>query len=123
MLATRFRTGVGTAGGTHLTAAAAAGATDLEVGGVAGFSAGEIITIGEGPSRETAAVATTRGGAAGARIVLDKPLTRTHTADAPVAGSGITLAAGLQKSHAINAQVGSDLPTPGAPNKYSRAAP
>jgi hypothetical protein len=37
-----------------------------------------------------------------------------------VSGSGITLTTALTRTHASGTQVSSDLPTPGAPNKYSR---
>jgi hypothetical protein len=35
-----------------------------------------------------------------------------------VAGTGITLTGALAKAHAGGAQVASDVPTPGAPNRY-----
>jgi hypothetical protein len=48
------------------------------------------------------------------------PLKSAHAAGAQVSGSGITLAAELTQAHASGAQVSSDVPTPGAPNKYYR---
>jgi hypothetical protein len=38
-----------------------------------------------------------------------------------VSGSGITLTAALTQAHAGGAQVATNLPTPGAPNRYDRA--
>ena len=52
-------------------------------------------------------------------ITVAAPLTHAHAAGAQVSGTGITLTTALTKAHASGAQVASDLPTPGAPNKYS----
>jgi len=43
-----------------------------------------------------------------------------HAAGAQVSGTGITLTAPLTKAHDSGAQVAGNVPTPGAPNKYSR---
>ena len=40
--------------------------------------------------------------------------------DFPIENTGITLTTALTKAHDSGAQIASDLPTPGAPNKYSR---
>jgi non-reducing end alpha-L-arabinofuranosidase len=68
-------------------------------------------------------VASTTGGGRGgaARITVAAPLTLAHAAGAQVSGTGITLAAALTHAHASGAQIASDVPTPGAPNKYYRA--
>jgi hypothetical protein len=47
------------------------------------------------------------------------PLARAHAAGTNIAGTGITLSGGLIRAHAAGAQVITDLPTPGAPNKYA----
>jgi hypothetical protein len=41
-----------------------------------------------------------------------------HAAGAQVAGTGITLRTPLTHAHPIGAQVVTNAPTPGAPNKY-----
>jgi hypothetical protein len=64
-------------------------------------------------------VFSTTGGRGGATVTVAVPLTFAHAAGAQVSGSGITLTAALTRAHAIGAQVTSDVPTPGAPNKYS----
>jgi hypothetical protein len=46
-----------------------------------------------------------------------------HAAGAQVSGTGITLTAALTQAHAGGAQVATDVPTPGAPNKYYRPRP
>jgi hypothetical protein len=89
------------------------------VGGAAGFSAGQTITIDSGANRETAVVVSAAGGRGGGTITV-APLTLAHAAGAQISGTGITLAAALTKSHSSGAPVGSDVPTPGAPNRYSR---
>src|SRR6185369_2059880 len=110
---------VGTAGATTASAAITAGATAIPVAGAIGFSAGQRITIDSGANEETAVVASTAGGRGGATIAVTAPLTFAHAAGTSIAGTGITLARPLTRAHAAGAQVASDLPTPGAPNKYS----
>jgi len=45
-----------------------------------------------------------------------------HAAGTPVSGSGITLTTALTRKHVSGSQVSDNLPTPGAPNRYSRKA-
>jgi hypothetical protein len=118
---------VGTAGATTVSTECNVGATVIHVAGAAGFSAGQSITIDSGANHETAVVASTTGGGrgggrggAGATITVKAPLTLVHAPGAQVSGTGITLTAALTRAHASGAQVASDLPTPGAPNKYYR---
>ena len=118
---------VGTAGATTVGAATNVGATVIPVASGLGFTAGQTITIDSGANQETAVVASTTGGGrgggrggAGATITVAAPLKFAHAAGAQVSGTGITLTAALTKAHASGAQVASDLPTPGAPNKYTR---
>ncbi len=96
------------------------GATVIPVAGAIGFTAGQTIAIGNGANRETAVVVSVTGGRGGASITV-APLTQAHAAGAQVSGSGITLTTALTKAHAGGAQVVSGVPTPGAPNKYSRS--
>jgi hypothetical protein len=120
---------VGTAGATTVSAATSAGATVVTVASSMGFAAGQIITIGDGADHETAAVvSTTRGGRFGpggaersATIMVAAPLTHGHAVGAQVSGSGITLTTALTKAHASGAPLADLAPTPGAPNRYSRA--
>ena len=116
---------VGTAGATTMRAAINASVTELPVASAAGFSPGHNITIDSGTNQENAVVVSTTGGGRGgnATILIATPLRLAHPAGAQVSGSGITLAAGLIRAHASGAQVAGGLPTPGAPNQYSRNAP
>jgi len=109
---------VGTAGASTMSTATEAGATLLPVAGQGGFIPGQTITIDSGANQETATVVSSGGGRGGARINVTAPLTKAHGAGAQVSGSGITLNAPLAKAHAVGSQVASDLPTPGAANKY-----
>jgi hypothetical protein len=121
---------VGTAGATTVGTATDVGATVIPVAGAMGFTAGQTITIDSGRNHETAVVVRIgrvfgrgpggfgRGG--GATITVAAPLKSAHAAGAQVSGTGITLRAALTKAHESGAQVASDLPTPGAPNKYFR---
>ncbi len=120
---------VGTPGATAASAATSAGATVIPVASGMGFTAGQTITIDSGASQETAVVASTGrggpggpgGGPGGATVTVKEPLRLAHAAGSQVSGSGITLTAALTQAHASGAQVATDLPTPGAPNRYGRA--
>jgi hypothetical protein len=116
---------VGTAGATTASAAAAAGATVIPVSSPFGFAPNQAITIDAGENQETAVVASFgRGGrgrgGAGPSLTLAAPLTRSHAAGAQISGTGITLTAPLTRAHESGSQVATDLPTPGAPNRYAR---
>jgi Alpha-L-arabinofuranosidase B, catalytic len=107
-----------TSGATTAGAATAVGATAIPVANVTGFSAGQTITIDSGASHETAVVVSTAGGRGGVRITVAAPLTLAHAAGAQISGSGIPFTAALTRAHASGAQVATDVPTPGAPNRY-----
>jgi len=109
---------VGTAGANTAGAATSVGATVIPLAGAGGFAAGQTVTIDSGANQETAVVASSTGGRGGATITVAAPLTRAHAAGAQVSGSGITLNAPLTRVHASGAQIVSNVPTPGAPNKY-----
>jgi len=115
---------IGTTGGTTVGTATIAGATVIQVASTAGFTAGQTITIDNGANSETAVVVSVtgggRGGQGGASITISAPLTIAHAVGAQVSGTGITFTTPLTKSHEIGAQVTSNLPTPGAPNQYTR---
>jgi hypothetical protein len=118
---------VGTAGATTAGAATNAGATVIPVASAAGFTAGQTITIDSGANQETTVIASVTGGGRGGRggglgptITVTAPLKSAHAAAAQISGSGISLTAALTQAHASGAQVADSLPTPGAPNKYSR---
>ena len=113
---------VGTAGSTTAGTATDAGATVIPVANTAGFRDGETITVDSGSNAEDAVVASIRrfGGTA---IVVHTPLTHAHAAGVQVSGSGITLTTALTKAHGSGAQISDNLPTPGAPNRYSRKRP
>jgi hypothetical protein len=109
---------VGTGGGTTVGAATNVGATVISLPSATGFIAGQTIAIDSGANRETAVVVSTAGGRGGATVTVASPLGFAHAAGAQVSGSGITLTAALTRAHAVGAQVTSEVPTPGAPNKY-----
>jgi len=122
---------VGTPGATTVGTATEVGATVIPVASAAGFSAGQTITIDSGANRETAVVASVtgggrrgfgggRGGPGGVTITVASPLAVTHAVGAQVSGTGITLKGALTRAHASGAQVAGSIPTPGAPNQYSR---
>jgi hypothetical protein len=134
---------VGTAGGTTVGTATEAGATVITVASATGFNAGQTITIDSGANLETVVIASVSGGGRGGRnnrggmmpgmipggtrggqnpvtITVTEPLKFAHTAGVQVSGSGITFTTALTKAHAIGAQVGNNVPTPGAPNQYAR---
>jgi non-reducing end alpha-L-arabinofuranosidase len=112
---------VGTAGGATTSSATSVGAIVIPVGGPAGFAAGQTITIDGGANVETAVIASIAGGRGGASVTLATPLRVAHVLGIPVTGSGITLTSPLARAHAAGVQVTTDVPTPGAPNKYYRA--
>lgn len=115
---------VGTPGGTTVRTATEAGATSIPIALPFGFSAGQTITIDDGENRETAMVASVNGGGRGrggfgnGSITVSAPLAKAHAEGVQVSGSGITLTAALTKAHSNGAQISSNVPTPGAPNKY-----
>jgi hypothetical protein len=113
---------VGTAGATTLRTAINAPVTEIPVASTAGFGAGQTITIDSGGNQETAVVVSIAGGGRGgnATITVSLPLRVAHSAGAQVSGSGITLTAALIRAHASGTQVAGGIPTPGAPNQYSR---
>jgi non-reducing end alpha-L-arabinofuranosidase len=110
---------VGTAGSTRLAAPTEVGATVIPVAATTGFAVGQAITVGSGANQETATIALVQGGRGGARITVTAPLEMAHAASTPVAGSGITLTTPLARAHPRGTVVTTDLPTPGAANKYS----
>jgi hypothetical protein len=114
---------VGTAGATTVGAATSAGASVISVASAAGFTAGQTVAIDSGANRETAVVVSTTGGGRGGNATITvAPLTVAHAAGAQVSGTGITLTGALTKAHTSGAPIASDVPTPGAPNRYYRAA-
>jgi hypothetical protein len=114
---------VGTAGATTISTAAAVGATVIPVAGTTGFSAGQTITVDSGANSETAVVVSISGGGRGggtSAITIAAPFRFAHPVGAQISGSGITLTTALKRPHASGVQIVSDVPTPGAPNKYLR---
>ena len=112
---------VGTAGSARTSAATQVGDAVIPVAATGGFVVGQSITIDSGANQETATVALVQGGRGGARITVTAPLKIAHPLGTPLAGSGITLTAPLARAHPRAAVVTTDLPTPGAANKYSNA--
>jgi len=123
---------VGTPGATTVATATTAGATVIPVANTASFEVGQTITIGSGAERETVTIASItaprRGGGGGNRnggapaesITVSAPLKYAHVADVQVSGSGITLTKPLAKAHNNGTPLASNVPTPGAPNQYTK---
>ena len=123
---------VGTPGGTTVGTATDVGATVIPVASAFSFSPGQTITIDSDSNRETAVVASVTGGrggfggpgggrgAGGASITVTSPLKIAHAVGAQVSGTGITLEGKLTKPHDSGAQIAGHVPTPGAPNQYSK---
>jgi hypothetical protein len=113
---------VGTAGATTTTNAVAAGATVISVAATTGFSAGQTLTVDSGANSEMVTVVSISGGGRGgaSTITVTAPLRLVHPAGAPISGSGIALTTTLKRPHESGVQIVSDVPTPGAPNKYAR---
>jgi non-reducing end alpha-L-arabinofuranosidase len=110
---------VGTPGATTVATATSVGATSIPVANAFGFRPGQTISIDDGANSETAVVAS--GGRRGApAITVTEPLKVAHGAGSQVSGTGITLATTLTRAHSSGAQVVDNIPTPGAPNRYSR---
>jgi LysM repeat protein len=119
---------IGTAGGTSVSSAINAGTTVIPVTDVGGFGVGQSIAIDSGENRETAVIASinvpryrfdSRNNIPIDTIIVTASLTKAHKVDVQVFGSGITLTAPLTKAHNKGEQVADNIPTPGAPNKYS----
>lgn len=110
---------VGTAGSTRSGAATQVGDTVIPVAATAGFVVGQSITIDGGASEETATIALVQGGRAGPRLTVTTPLTKPHPVGTALAGSGITLATPLVRALPRGAVMTTDLPTPGAANRYA----
>ncbi len=113
---------IGTAGASTTGGATPAGATVIPVPNVSGFETGQSITIDSGVNQETALVASIARGRAGASVTVAAPLKFAHAAGAQVSGSGIALKSALSRAHRMGAPVTSEVPTPGAPNKYYASA-
>lgn len=110
---------VGTAGATTINNAVAAGTTTIPVPSISGFSEGQTITIGDGENSETVVAASVRRFPTSA-ITIAAPLTQAHAAGSQVSGTGITLSSALTRAHTSGTQITDNVPTPGAPNEYSR---
>ena len=122
-------TNVGTPGATAISSAISEGALVIPVSNAAAFSNGQIIFIDNGGKLELAVVTSIKvvrrrfGGGSNSpidSIAVASPLKFAHGAGVQVSGSGITLSTPLTRTHDIGTQVADNLPTPGAPNKYSR---
>jgi hypothetical protein len=92
-----------------------------------GFTVGQTITIDNGSNLETAVIASITGGGRGGQggqngpsITITTPLTMAHAVGTQVSGTGITFNTPLTRGHDAGAQVTNYLPTPGAPNQYTR---
>ncbi len=120
---------VGTAGGTGLSDGIEAGVKVIPVTSVKGFNPGQTITIDKSSRNETAVIAAVGaarsryGGQAASQtdsVIVSAPLKYSHDKGAQVSGTGITLATPLILPHDDGIQVADYLPTPGAPNGYTR---
>ena len=90
---------------TNMSAAAAAGATNIKVRNVAKFAAGDKITVGTPVNRETVTISSVgTGGRNGTGIEFSPALARVHGNDEVVVepGTGLDLAAPLKFNHTDN---------------------
>ncbi len=90
---------------TNLSANAGAGATNIKVRNVQGFSVGGKISVGTPANRETVTITTVgSSGPSGTGIDFTPALSQSHINDEGVVqpGTGLELAAPLQFSHADN---------------------
>ena len=90
-----------------------AGPTTLRVASVAGFAAGDTISIGTGANQETKVVQTVgTAGATGSGLTLTTPLANVHNVDTPVLdvskpGTGVSFTPALTAAHGALATVAS----------------
>jgi hypothetical protein len=110
---------VGTAGASTVNSSTNVGATVIPVVSVIGFREGQTITVDTGANSETALIASIRRFGV-TSITVTAPLIHPHAAGTQVSGTGIDVASPLTRPHAIGAQIYDNIPTPGAPNDYSR---
>jgi hypothetical protein len=121
---------IGTTGGTTLAKASVAGAKALAVSSVEGIAAGQTITIDNGSKNESVVVASVKAArrrfgpaqpqAATDSIWVVAPTKLAHESGIQVSGSGITFAAPLAKSYDAGTPVAANVPTPGAPNQFTK---
>ena len=115
---------VGTSGGTTVGTAMPMGANIIPVVSSIGFVPGQTITIDKDTNVETAVILSVsgggRGGQGGASITIKSPSAFAHPVGAQVSGTGITFASPFIRTHDVGAQIADYLPTPGAPNQYSK---
>ena len=124
---------------TTLAASTTRGATNIKLTALANLSVSDTLTISTGQRMERAVVASIgTAGPQGSGVVLTAPLKFAHTSGVDVWGrgtgisfepatrfahrsgdAGITLTTPLARAHYGGAVVTTDLPTPGAANKYS----
>jgi hypothetical protein len=113
---------VGTGGATTLGAPVESGATAIPLAAPAAFAIGQTVSIGSEANYETAVVASITGGRAAVAVNVTEPLTRPHERGAQISGTGITVMNALSRAHPRGTQIAVDLPTPGAPNRYSNTS-
>ena len=115
---------VGTAGGTTVGTSMLMGASIIPVVSAVGFVPGQTITIDKDTNVETAVVVSINGGVrsgqGGASITVKSPLAFAHAVGSQASGTGITSASPFIRIHDVGAQLADYLPTPGAPNQYSK---
>lgn len=109
---------VGGPGATTLATASAQGATSLQVVNAKPFVQGQTATIRDANGSEEVTIASV--GTWSNRLTLSAPLTHTYLSGAEIFGSGLTLVTPLAESHPAGSQIVTDLPTPGAPNRFSQ---
>ena len=124
---------IGTQGTTSLADAVKSGDTSIKVVSSQGFTVGQSLTLSSSTGSETVVVAeikaAPRRGFGGFgrgpqmppqpdEIVLANAVSGVYSIGDNLAGTGITLAAPLTKSHQDGEPVVLAVPTPGAPNRY-----
>ena len=115
---------IGTPGYSPIMVNAAAGARQIAVFGVQGFTVGQTVMVGD----EQAVIAEIRAVRRNYRnpvadpqndiVILQAPLKKAHGTEEALAGTGVTVSSPLKAAYAAGSQVVDNIPTPGAPNRF-----
>ena len=115
---------IGTPGYSPLKVNAAAGAKQVEVSGVQGFTAGQTVLVGD----EQAVIAEIHAVRRNYRVpvvpgqndvvILRAPLKKAHGTEEALTGTGVSVSSPVKADYAAGAAVVDNVPTPGAPNRF-----
>ncbi len=115
---------IGTPGYAPLAEKAAAGAKQLAVNGVQGFTVGQTVFVGDEKATIAEIHAVRRNNRAPVLVpqndivILQEALKSAHGTDEALAGTGVGISSPIKASYAVGATVVDNVPTPGAPNRF-----